>query len=87
MEKTDRNGMFIDERWAVMGLPENAVHVELTVDIYDGTKIKKIRKELSMDDIRQAFNRADEGYMDEDDGWVLTEKGIEYLNSLEEDNE
>lgn len=87
MEKTDRKEIFIEERWAVIGLPENAVRVNMNVEIYEDGQIEKIGKELGMEDIRQAFKRADEGYADEDYTWVLTEKGIEYLKSLEEDDE
>ena len=87
MEKISGKEVLLEERWAVIGLPNNAVHVEMNVDLYEDGEIKKATKELDTEDIRRAFGRADDGYIDEDDRFVFTEKGIEYLNSLVEGDE
>lgn len=85
-EKEKKSVVTLEEKWAVIGLPENAVKIELIVTFFDSEKdeLCKCSKDLSMKEIKDAFRKA-EDYIDEDDKFVLTEKGKELLKGLEND--
>lgn len=82
----DDDGMIeLQTHRAMVELPENAVEVELTVTVYSEGELLDVRQVLSLADIREAFRKADEGYFDEDDTFVLTDKGRAFLDSLGEE--
>lgn len=85
-EKEKKSVVTLEEKWAVIGLPENAVKIELIVTFFDSEKdeLCKCSKDLGMKEIKDAFRKA-EDYIDEDDKFVLTEKGKEFLKGLEND--
>lgn len=85
-EKEKKSVVTLEEKWAVIGLPENAVKIELIVTFFDSEKdeLCKCSKDLSMKEIKDAFRKA-EDYIDEDDKFVFTEKGKEFLKGLEND--
>ena len=75
------------ERHAVIDLPEDAVSITICIDVYREGKIETVHKVYELNDIREMFNKADEGYFADDDLWVLTEawKGYEEQLDGEED--
>ena len=79
-----RNDEYIelDEHRAMVTLPENAVEINIEAKIYDGGKIKHVARTMSMQDIREAFHKADSGYIDEDDRFTITDAGKQYLEEL-----
>lgn len=85
-KKEKKSVVTLEEKWAVIGLPENAVKVELIVTFFDSEddKLCKCSKALSMKEIKDAFRKA-EDYIDEDDEFVFTEKGKELLQMFEND--
>ena len=72
----------LTERWAVIGLPKETVTAEVTCKIYKNKKLMTVHKTLEPDDIRTAFQKAEDGYIDDDDRFVLTEEGKKYLEEL-----
>lgn len=68
---------------AMITLPENCVEAEITCSVYLDGKIQKVTKTLSMQEVRKAFDDAEKNYMEEDDVFVLTEKGKALVASLE----
>lgn len=80
MEQEKGSTVTLEEKWAVIGLPENAVKVELIVTFFDSEndELCKCSRDLSMKEIKDAFRKA-EDYIDEDDKFVLTEKGKNFI--------
>ena len=60
---------------AMVELPENAVEVTLNAKVYHEGKLIKVGKTMDMNEIRTAFQKADDGYIDAEDMFVATEKG------------
>lgn len=71
---------------AVISLPVDAVEAVLTVKVYHNGEIITVQQEMSLTDIRTAFKKAEDGYIDGDDRFVLTDKGLEWLRQMEADN-
>ena len=72
--------------WATIDLPENIVNAELKADIYMDGRIVTVCRTLDMQDLREAFRRG-EDYIDDEDRFVLTEKGKEFFEELEKAKE
>jgi len=73
----------LTEHRAMVLLPEDAVEVEMNAMVYHEGKLVDVSRTLSMADLREAFRKADEGYIDDDDQFVLTEKGKAFFEELE----
>jgi len=69
---------------AMVELPEDSVEVELCAKVYHDGELINVSKKLSINDLREAFRKADDGYIDDDDRFVLTEKGIQWLEEQEQ---
>ena len=72
----------LEQAWAVIGLPTSAVYVSMDVTICLDGEIKKVCTSFDPQEIRTAFRKAEEGYIDEDERFVFTEEGKAYLESL-----
>lgn len=77
--------MELTELRAMVYLPENSVEVEINATIYNDGKLVKVGKTLKMSEIQLAFRDAEENYISDDDKFVVTEKGLEWLNELEKE--
>lgn len=75
----------LDEHRAMIYLPENAVEIEVKAKVYHEGEIIDASKKMTLEDIRDAFRKADDGYIDDDDVFYITDKGKalleEYKNS------
>lgn len=76
-------GIELTEHRAMVTMPENSVEVDIVAKIFHEGKIMEVHKIMSMEDIRTAFRKADDGYIDDDDEFVLTDKGLRYLENNE----
>lgn len=81
----DTETVELDEHRAMIYLPENAVEVKVNAKVYHEGEIIDASKKMTLEDIREAFRKADDGYIDDDDVFYLTDKGKalleEYKNS------
>lgn len=70
---------------AIIEIPENSVKLKLVIDVYDDDdgEIKTVSAEYGLSQIREMFRKADNGYIDDDDKFYITEKGREYLKAIE----
>lgn len=75
----------LDEHRAMIYLPENAVEIEVKAKVCHEGEIIDASKKMTLEDIREAFRKADDGYIDDDDVFYITDKGKalleEYKNS------
>ena len=72
----------LQEHRAMIYLPENSVAVRIIATIYENNEVHEVRKDLNLEDLRDAFRRADDGYIDEDDVFVLTDAGKAYMEEM-----
>lgn len=71
------------EHRAMVYLPENCVEAEIRCKVFQDGELLNVSKKMTMSDLRNAFQKADDGYIDDDDVFTLTDKGREYLEKLE----
>lgn len=69
----------LEHRAILFGFPEHAVEIEIQAKVFENGELLNVTKTMNMDEIREAFRKADDGYIDEDDRFVLTDAGAEYL--------
>ena len=72
---------------AMVELPESAVEVTLNAKVYHEGKLLKVGRTLDMNEIRTAFQKADDGYIDDEDMFVVTEKGKAWLDEQRKQRE
>lgn len=78
---------------AIIYLPEHSLEVKMDITAWvagseEDTKghIVEVTRTLNATDLKEAFEKAAKGYIDDDDRFVLTEKGRQYLEELEAKN-
>ena len=69
---------------AMIEVPENCVELTMNCTVYLDGKLQVVQRTLSMKEIQTAIQKAEDGYIDEDDRFFLTEKGEDWLNWREE---
>lgn len=75
----DQESIELMEHRAMIELPEDAVEAQIKVKVFHDGEIVDVVKTLKMSDLRTAFRKADDGYIDDEDTFVLTDKGMAYL--------
>lgn len=75
----DDNTIELTEHRAMVCFPEDAVEIEINAKVFHDSKLMEVRKVLSMQDIRESFKKADDGYIDDDDMFCITEKGMQWM--------
>lgn len=75
----------LQDHRAMVCLPENAVAVTIQCRVYDpeSQDLIHVSREMSIGDIREAFRKADDGYIDDEDTFTITDKGIAYLDEID----
>lgn len=67
---------------AMIYVPENAVEALMTFTVYENGKLNKVEQKMDMHELQEAICKADEGYIDEDDRFVLTDEGRAWLEEM-----
>jgi hypothetical protein len=85
-EEAEKEIIELKDHRAMVCLPENAVAVTIQCRVYDpeSQDLIRVSREMSIGDIREAFRKADDGYIDDDDRFTITDKGIAYLDEIAE---
>lgn len=60
---------------AMIYLPKNSVKITITAIIYENDELVSVSCDLDLSEIRKAFADAEENYIEDEDIFVLTEKG------------
>lgn len=68
-----------EHRAILFGFPEHAVEIEIQAKVFENGELLNVTKKMDMDEIREAFRKADDGYIDDDDRFVITDKGRAFL--------
>lgn len=74
----------LTEVFAVIGIPENTITLDITAKIMIDDELKSVTKSMNMTEVRHAIQEAEDGYISEDAKFVSTEKGRAYAESLKE---
>lgn len=79
------NGIEVYEDRAMIYIPKDAVQIEIVAKLYDEEKdgIVTVSKTIDTQEIKKALKDAEDNYIDPEEKYVLTEKGLEYLEMLE----
>lgn len=72
-------GIELMEHRAIVNVPEDAIEIELNCKVFHNGEIVNVGKVMKLSDIREAFRKADNGYIDDDDRYMITEKGLKWL--------
>ena len=72
---------------AMIELPENAVEITVNAKVFTDGKLLEVSNVYDMAAVREMFRKADDGYIDDDDVFTITDKGREYLEGLKKRNE
>ena len=81
----ERKEIELQSHRAMIEIPENALEIEMICKVYEEGRIIEVKRTLDMSDIREACRKADEGYIDDDDRFELTDKGRAWLEELMKD--
>lgn len=65
---------------AMVEMPENAVEITIDAKVYHDGELISVKRKMDMSEIREAFQKADDGYIDDDDRFVLTDKGMAFFD-------
>lgn len=84
MDKEKMTEVKPEQSFAVIYLPNNAVELTLTAKVFMDGEIHELERTLEMDDIKAAFRRAEKGYIDDDDIFILNERGLHSLEKFKE---
>ena len=80
------NEILLNEKYAIISIPETAVEVELNVKVFTGGGVEKVNRVLSMEEIREAFKEYEEaedcGYIPPDATFRLTDEGRKMLEAM-----
>jgi hypothetical protein len=68
---------------AMIEVPENCVELTMSCTVYLDGKLQVVQRTLSMKEIQTAIQKAEDGYIDEDDRFYLNEKGLELADWLD----
>ena len=77
------NEIELKEHRAMIYLPENAVEATMIIKVFHDGELIEVKRVLGISDLRIAFQKADEGYIDDDDRFEITDKGREWLESFQ----
>ncbi len=64
---------------SMLSIPKNAVEIEMSIKVFENSEIIKVKRTLDLQEIREAIKKAEDGYVDEDDRFVITEEGRRFL--------
>ena len=77
------NEIELNEKRAMIYLPENAVDITINCKVYEDGNIVEVSKQLRLSEIQAAFIDADQNYIEDDDVFVLTDSEKQRLARLE----
>lgn len=72
---------------AIFDLPTEAVEINMAIKVFHDGEIVSVSGKYSITDIREAFRKAEDGYIDADDKLTLTDLGLQYLEEVAGRNE
>ena len=78
-----REELYLEQNYIVLSLPSETVEVEITAKVYHDGELINVKKTLSIQEVREGFKEAEEGYVPSDAVFQVTENGLKYLEELD----
>lgn len=72
----------LPSKFAVIELPNSTVEATIMITAYHNGELVEGQMKMDMQAVQTAFHKADEGYIDEDMQFTLTEEGRRYCEEL-----
>ena len=72
----------LDEHYAVLQLPTNAIEIDINAKVYIDGKVQEVGCKYNLEEIRRAFQDADDNYIDPDERYVATELGKQFCEEM-----
>ena len=82
MGPEERETIELQNHRAMIELPEDTVSLMLTAKVYHEGELVTVGMGYSISEIREMFRKADDGYIDDDDRFVLTDRGKAFLEEI-----
>ena len=82
MGSEERETIELQNHRAMIELPEDTVSLMLTAKVYHEGELVTVGMGYSISEIREMFRKADDGYIDDDDRFVLTDRGKAFLEEI-----
>ena len=79
----DNREICLEQNYIVLSLPAETVEVEITAKVYHDRELINVKKTLSIQEVRDAFKEAEEGYIPSDATFHVNENGLKYLEELD----
>ena len=78
----NEDGIRLDEDFIVLTIPKNTIELRMLLQVYVDHTLVPVTKDMDMFEIREAFKKAEDGYIDEDDEFVLSDEAKAYLDRI-----
>lgn len=78
-----REELYLEQNYIVLSLPSETVEVEITAKVYHDGELINVKKTLSIQEVRDAFKEAEEGYIPSDAIFHVNKNGLKYLEELD----
>lgn len=75
----NKRELVLDSKFAVIDLPINTIEAKITLKVYENGEMVTVERVLDLQEVLLAFKKADDGYIDEEDKFVVTDLGKQYL--------
>lgn len=72
----------LSEDYIVLTIPKTAVEIEINAKVYYDGDVISVTKFMDMEEIREAFKEAADGYIPSDATFGLTEKGKQVAEAM-----
>ena len=73
----------LEQKRAMLMLPANCVELKAVCKVYEDGKLLEVETLFGVGDIQRAFIDAEENYIEDEDKFVITPKGLEFLKERE----
>ena len=72
----------LEQHRVMIYIPENTIDMTVQCRVYLDGDVQEVSRTLTMAEVREAMRKADEGYIDDEDTFHLTDKGIAFLEEM-----
>ncbi len=83
IEMKMENEIDLKQKRAILYLPENCVELKATCKVFEDGHLIEVETIFDFKALRQAFSDADRNYINDDDHFVITSKGLAWLDELQ----
>lgn len=79
---SEKEEVFLDEEFIVLGIPASTVEVKITAKIWDHGEITEVERVMPFAEVRAAIKEAQDGYIPSDAVFTLTDLELAELAKL-----